>query len=1067
MPVIPFEQARAASLGNPAIQTPDDDSYRPSSGEAFHYGYEDSPVGSLETWLVDKFDPSVSHVPDAGYDALSTLEGTRYAPYAHSFIDVTNAAEAEQVKRRIDRELYRREQMASVSFFSAPGLAGLAGSIAGDPTVLIPGGEAVEGARLGRAALASAGRTAVAGTVASSISEAALQATQETRTGEQSEFNIGAATLLSGLFGAGGSLVRNLRGRVATPREAADQAFDTFAFGSLGAAQAGPETTLGQEGLKSAFGLEKVLTPTSPLLRAAASPSITTRRTMQQLAEDALLRVKNAEGIANDIPVTRRVELYRAGLADAMTGLDNEFVNYRLGRAPQIGDAARIGAEDALGQTSGKMTRRQFAIEVGNAMLHGDASDVAEVARAAKLFRATVFDPLKQAAIENGLLPPGVESRVAQTYLTRLFDREKIAARRKTWFDRDGNPQEGFEDRIVGWLKGRQQSLSQDVEVADSTTRATAALLDSARESGDEAKFGKAQSAHEQAIKYREELDRIAGLDENEMKDIATEVTDTILHHQRTGLNYGVTPIQRGPLKQLTFTIPTDMIKDFLDLNIERVSRVYTKTMAADVELTRRFGRADMEDAFARIRNDYALMRREVTDPKKLTKLDRQMEADLRDIAAVRDRIRGTYGMPANPHGILYRVVRTTKTINFLRSLGGMVISSIPDSMRPVFLHGPLAVTRDALLPLMTNSRGYKLAAGEAKLAGAALEMVLDGRALQIADLTDDLQRHTRFERGLDFASEKFGLLTLMNPWTAFWKKFSGVVSQTRTLKAAAAWRAGTISKKDIERLANMGIGEEMAGRIADQFERFGEDQGTLKWANTQAWDDKEAVLHYRAALGKEIDKAIVTPGQEKPLWMSGQLGSVLGQFQSYNVAAMQRVLLAGLQQRDASALSGFIGMSMAGMLSYYLGAHMLALGHKDKTAADFLSDDPKQWVLEGADRGGAFGYAFTFDRAMDIATRGNFSARAAARGETLSRYRAREGAYGLLGPTIGDLPEYMNIIGATAQQIRHPTESEWTKEDIHSLRRMVPLNNVFYWRWVFNEAEDTLSENAQESRSK
>jgi hypothetical protein len=448
MPIIPYEQARSAQLGEPAKPIEPEFHYTPSLSQAFSIGLEESPIGSLERWAADKWDPTVSHEADPTYDVFNTLEGTPYSAYANDFIHVSNAQEAEQVKRRIDRELYRNHQMADVSFFSLPGVANLAGNVVGDPTVLIPGGEAVEGVRLGRAVGESALRSGAAGVAASSLAEGSLQATEETRTWDQSALNIGTAALLSAGLGALGGLHSGIRARVDTPGTMAERVLDTYGSGSMGAAQAGSETSLAGEGLKSAFGVEKLLTPTSPLLRAAASPSIATRRTMQQLAEDGLLRAKNAEGIPNDIPVTRRMELYRAGLADALVGLDDSFTQYRLGRASQVGDSVRLAAEDATGRTGEKLSRRDFAIEVGRAMLRNDEHDIPEVAKAAKLFRATVFDPLKDAAIENGLLPPGVQSQVADSYLTRLYDREKIAARRKSYVDANGVTQPGFEDRV-------------------------------------------------------------------------------------------------------------------------------------------------------------------------------------------------------------------------------------------------------------------------------------------------------------------------------------------------------------------------------------------------------------------------------------------------------------------------------------------------------------------------------------------------------------------------------------------------------------------------------------------
>ena len=1066
MPVIPYEQAIRGNTGKPSQIEPDDYTGTLSFGEAMDIAVRQSKIGSIAQWAADAgmsfLDPN-DDVVDPTYDPFDGLEGTPYAAYASSFIDARNPVDTQRIKKRIDDELYRREQFQDATLLQNVAAFGV--DVAMDPTTIVPFGAGLRATKLAGKVVEGAVPTSAAAAAGAALGEGILQSTQETRTAEDSAFAIGgAATIGAGLgafaplFGAGLSKV----GERATSRASAlERALDTYSSGSVGAAQTGGVTSLAQESLKPAFGLEKVLTPTSPILRAAASPSMATRQTMQRLAEDALTRNKNMEGLASPVSTTRRIEMHRAGLAKGLVGLDDAFTEYRLGVPGK--STLRLGVEDMTGMTGGKFTRRQFAEEVGRAMIRNDEHDIPEVARAAKILRTQVFDPLRDQAIANGLLPPGVESRVAASYLTRLYDREKIAARRGAWVDRNGETQDGFETRIVNWLADRQKSLEGELEVAQSAIRAASARVEKVRQESAEAGAGlksaeadhKAAKALEDAHAYRAELTALGDLDPAELRAIATEVTDKILGHAQHGLNYEIVPLERGPLKSLTLTIPTRQIEDFLDLNVDRVARVYNRTMSTDVELAEMFGRPDMEPALAAVRDDYARLRADVTDPKELAQLDKQLRADLRDLSAVRDRIRGTYALPANPYGVGSRIVRTTKTINFLRALGGMAISSIPDAMRPVFMHGPLAVIRDGLVPLMTNLKGYKLAAGEAKLAGAALEMTLDGRALQIGDLVDDFAPRTKFENGVEFVAGKFGLMTLMDPWTAFWKQFTGIVSQSRTLDAVSAWHVGKGKPREIERLARMGIDEGMASRIARQFEAHGENQGTLKWANTEAWDDAEAAFHYRAALAKEIDVAIVTPGQEKPLWMSSQLGSVVGQFQSFTISSMQRVLLAGLQQRDASALSGFIGMSMAGMATYWVQANMLALGKSEKSASDYLSDNPAQWVYEGVDRGGALGYAFTLDHALDIASAGEFSGRAALGGDELSRYRIRNGVTSLLGPTVTGFQDVMTVTGAAAK-------GEMNSEDARAIRRLIPLNNVFWWRWMFNQAEDHLAGSAQ-----
>jgi hypothetical protein len=95
------------------------------------------------------------------------------------------------------------------------------------------------------------------------------------------------------------------------------------------------------------------------------------------------------------------------------------------------------------GQSSGALSRDEFYEAVGRAMRRGDKSVNPEVAEAAGVMREKVFDPLKEAAIKAGLLPPDVTTDTALSYLTRVYNQPKIAAQR---------PQ--FERILTDWLAG-------------------------------------------------------------------------------------------------------------------------------------------------------------------------------------------------------------------------------------------------------------------------------------------------------------------------------------------------------------------------------------------------------------------------------------------------------------------------------------------------------------------------------------------------------------------------------------------------------------------------------------
>jgi hypothetical protein len=192
--------------------------------------------------------------------------------------------------------------------------------------------------------------------------------------------------------------------------------------------------------------------------------------------------------------------------------------------------------------------------------------------------------------------------------------------------------------------------------------------------------------------------------------------------------------------------IPDEMIEPWLESDSRHIARAYTRTMAPDVLLAERFGRTDMQAQLQKIQEGYAQLRVGKSEAE-LKKLDTAMNADLRDVAAIRDRLRGTYGLPEDPNSIGNRVYHVVRDLNYLRLLGGMTLSAFPDMGRLVMVHGLTRVFGDAIVPMLKDFREFRMAAREARLAGTALDMVLDTRAMSIADMLDDYGRWSKYER--------------------------------------------------------------------------------------------------------------------------------------------------------------------------------------------------------------------------------------------------------------------------------------------------------------------------------
>lgn len=275
----------------------------------------------------------------------------------------------------------------------------------------------------------------------------------------------------------------------------------------------------------------------------------------------------------------------------------------------------------------------------------------------------------------------------------------------------------------------------------------------------------------------------------------------------------------RGPLKERALaSLPTAKVLDFVERDIQKIDTHYVRTMATDIALTKKFGSVDMIDQIQKITDEANAKANAAKSEKASSRIHKVAERDIRDLVAMRDRIRGTYQLPDNPDGLLHRSVHTGKTLNYMASLGMMTVSAISDLAKPVMVHGLTRTMATAVTPLTRGLKAIKLAKKDVKLAGQGLDMITNDRVATFADVADQYGHGTVVERGIDRGARLFSFATLMAPWNTVVKQFSGIITQTRLLQACEDWVEGKISGKDKAFLASNGIDANMAGRINDQF---------------------------------------------------------------------------------------------------------------------------------------------------------------------------------------------------------------------------------------------------------
>lgn len=999
MPIVDYGDTLDPILSPVDLRPQETEVDRPSPGATLRAAWErESPLGSWASSNTAGVD--FSHI-EPGFDVFEELNGTRYdsEEYYRSFAGVFNTEALEATKLQIEREEQNNETLAAAGPW---GLAASFGASFFGPEILLPGGVLVKSATSGARVLRTAASVGTAAASGALLSETALQSTQEIRTARESALTVGGSFILGGVLGGvAGSLSRKEARALSKKIENHADVMDGLEreYGGMVSSAGAAKIERGNPRLKDEklFQSLKGLNNQDPMIRLQLSDIDAAKETVRDLAESPLELQANREGYATSDAgtVETRVKLWQAPLYRATRTLDDQFAKYFTGSATRFNRAtAPFRSEIAakLDPSQRKLTFKEFKIEVGRAMARNDESPIPEVAEAAKTFRREVFDPLKDEAVGVRLLPEGVQVQTAPSYITRIYNKEQIIANRTE-----------FVDRIERWMASEQARVARVVEEE---------LDDSARQFRD--------------------------MSEQEVRELAQEVTDTILGNADGRLPFlDVVQGPRGPLRERTLKIPDSMIEEFLERDIETVSRIYTRTMSADVELAKKFGSVDLKDQIARI-NDEATKRIDAAKTEKERKaLDKQRKRAIRDVEAIRDRLRGNFAIPDDPNALIVRAGRVARNLNYLRLLGGMTLSAIPDLAKPVYRYGLVSVMGDGFIPMMRNFKRFRLGADELKDAGTGLDMVLDSRTMAIADIMDDYGRGSPFERGIMSLSNRFGVVSLMAPWNAAMKQFTGIVAMNKIIKATQEVAKGTASKEMLGKLGSAGISRDLAGRIAAQFAEHGTSEGGIRLANTAGWTDRQAIEALRAALVREVDMVVVTPGQDKPLWMSKEWGKVVGQFKSFGVSSVQKTLFSGLQQRDAAAFNGTMLMLALGSLTYYV---------KEKNAGREISDDPSVWAANAVDRSGLLGWLMDANNIAEKFTRGKVGL-SMLTGEQISRYASRNVTGAFLGPTADAVQDIFQVSGATFA-------GDLSESDVHRARYMLPFQNIFYTRWLFDQIE-------------
>lgn len=563
--------------------------------------------------------------------------------------------------------------------------------------------------------------------------------------------------------------------------------------------------------------------------------------------------------------------------------------------------------------------------------------------------------------------------------------------------------------------------------------------------------------------------------------ELAREIKEKITGQNVRLTGYDVLYEKRGPMLARMLNIPAAKLQDvdgtsFLDRDVEKLWAKYTRTMAPDIEVTRAFGELDVESgrpqAFLEINEEQqqaleALKTKldedfaekypkptvaqkaahQVNLDKQLKDLGAQYDLGRKNLEGILSRLRHTWGVPKDPAAFAGRAARTIMNLNVLRFMGGVGISSLPDVAQPIIRYGVGRVFRDGYLPLLKGFKAIQMTARELQLAGAALDIVLHSRANQIWDIGDYMVRGSKFEKAVDYASSKMGLIAMFDYWTVAMKQVAGSTAIAQTLDdVVQVVEGGTEQVAATQRLAKYGITGDMALLIRKEMMSAGggEKIDGVWWPNTEAWKNQDAVDAFRAALVGQVNSTIITPGVERPLWTDSSVAMRLAtQFKSFAFSSTTKTMMAGLQKRDVAVVMGTMISLALGALSYYIYAMTAGGAAQAKMQAALDDLDGEGWKVFADEAMARSGVEASLGLVQNMLAEIPLAAPYVTfSGQRTSRRGGQGITEAMLGPSFDTLAEAAGVLG----DLKEPTQGT-----VNRATNLLPLQNHFLLRRAFD----------------
>lgn len=426
----------------PAAQDPSQPQWanrKPGFFDTLSATWGDSWIATGVDYLSTQFERA-----EPGYNSMDEIRGTRYEQDPDWFSGSRSRAETAERMRMYDESVENRRLIEASPWYSQLA-AGLAVGVA-DPTILIPVAGAVSkingGYNITRSALR--GGASIGAVVAGQ--ELVSQATNPLRTAEESAFNVGAGLVLGSLLGGASAYLLS-----PAQAKSAMNGYDSILKGSLtGRGGLSAQENIGATAeqlevdggwlTKTALGVTRGL---NPVTRASARLVSSAKEAMGRLMENPLYSKGEAQGLTLGPSAETKYRTVVTGrLRAAVEESELLYSNMR--------------------QSGANMSRDEFEEAIGRAMRRGDEGENDFISKAASAWRKKVFDPFKDEAIRNGLLPSDVSQETAVSYFSRVWNADKLRADERNVVDAVFTPY--FERVIAQDFEASRAGLTKHIK---------------------------------------------------------------------------------------------------------------------------------------------------------------------------------------------------------------------------------------------------------------------------------------------------------------------------------------------------------------------------------------------------------------------------------------------------------------------------------------------------------------------------------------------------------------------------------------------------------------------------